>query len=35
MAEQRNDIWILGAIAATESGSAQGQADVALSLIHI
>ena len=34
MAEQRNDIWILGAIAATESGSAQGQADVAQSIYN-
>lgn len=30
----RNDIWILGAIAATEAGSAQGQADVAQSIYN-
>jgi len=34
MTEQRNDIWILGAIVATESGSAQGQADVAQSIYN-
>ena len=34
MAEQGNDIYILAAIAATESGSAQGQADVAQSVYN-
>ena len=34
MAEERNDIWILGAVVSIESGSAQGQGDVAQSIYN-